>query len=146
MFWRTFWMDGMHEAKKNEFKWPITILHVHAKTGESCQKQGSFHSFGNMQNESMSQLAWSCEILAWLYETNKDSCKNFNPLDHFAWPCEHFAWLCEIQLKHYSKMNPLDHFAHLCENFACLCQNYFFFLKKKKQICLQYKPCFISHR
>ena len=89
---------------------------LHAKNrGVFMPKQGSFHSFGNVQNESLSQFAWSCEILAWLCETDKGSAKIFSPLDHFA-------WLCEIHLKDCSKMSHLDHFAHSCEIFAWLCK------------------------
>ena len=144
---KDFW-DGWNVWSKE--KWVLMAHHrfTHSckKQGNSCQKHGSFHSFKNVENESLSQFTWSCEILAWLCETNKDSYKNFNPLDHFTSSCEHFTWLCEIHLKDYNKMSPLDHFAHLCKNFACLCQ---FFLyknqKNKKQICSQYKRYFISH-
>ena len=74
---------SLHAKNKGVFMQKQGNLHAKNR-GVFMPKQGTSHSFGNVQNESLSQFALSCEILAWLCENDKGSAKFFNPLDYFA--------------------------------------------------------------
>ena len=93
------------------------VLMAYHQLASSCQKQGSFHSFEHMKNESLFQFTWSCEIIAWLCETDVDNYNNFMSLDNFASACEFsyqhanfcismriFAWQCENFVECYNKI------------------------------------------
>ena len=67
---------SLHAKNKGVFMQKQGNLHAKNR-GVFMPKQGSSHSFGNVQNESLSQFALSCE-------NDKGSAKFFNPLDYFA--------------------------------------------------------------